>query len=143
MTFSLHQCGVVITSPITHTIVNIHPLAHIPDICALIFNGCAPFQFTQLHHVTPSHPSPGDYPAEHGRAVRKNAGPCKNGRVKLNHLYISSLTLHFILSLAHCRASYTAIHPLQKAIFTPSIQPNRGLPRTRPPLTVHLPLTPF
>ena len=26
----------------THTIINIHPLAHILDICALIFSSCAP-----------------------------------------------------------------------------------------------------
>ena len=29
--------------------------------------------------------SPGDNPPERGRAVRKNAGPSKNDRAKLNH----------------------------------------------------------
>ena len=43
MTFSLHQGGLVISSQITNTIINIHPLAHILDICALIFSSCAFF----------------------------------------------------------------------------------------------------
>ena len=29
----------------THTIINIHPLAHILDICPLVFSSCALFQF--------------------------------------------------------------------------------------------------
>ena len=32
-------------------------------------------------------------PPESGRAVRKNAGPCKNVLVKLNHLYMHQLGL--------------------------------------------------
>ena len=45
MTFSLHQGGVVMSSQITHThtIINIHPLAHILDICASVFSSCAFF----------------------------------------------------------------------------------------------------
>ena len=57
-------------------------------------------------------------------------GP-KNGRVKLNHLHMhqgSPLLPIF-------RAASTVIPLLPKAIFTPSIQPNLGLPRTSPPLT--------
>ena len=38
MNFSLHQGGVVMSSQITYTIINIHPLAHIFDICALILS---------------------------------------------------------------------------------------------------------
>ena len=41
MTISLHQGGVVMLSQITHTIINIHPLVHILDICALIFSSYA------------------------------------------------------------------------------------------------------
>ena len=40
MTFSLHQGGVVMSDN-THTIINIHPLAHILDTCALTFSRCA------------------------------------------------------------------------------------------------------
>ena len=35
----------------------------------------------------------------------------------------------------HCRAASTVIPLLHNAAFTPSIQPNLGLPRSRPPLT--------
>ena len=38
-------------------------------------------------------------------------------------------------SFAHWRAASTVIPLFSKATFTPSIQPNLGLPRTRPPLT--------
>ena len=41
--FSLHKGGVVMPSRITHTIINIHPLAHILDICAMIFSSCSLF----------------------------------------------------------------------------------------------------
>ena len=37
-----------------------------------------------MHHVTASHLSPRDNPSVRGRAVRNNAGPCKNVHVKLN-----------------------------------------------------------
>ena len=43
MTVSLHQGGVVMSSQITHAIINIHPLAHILDTYALIFSSCAIF----------------------------------------------------------------------------------------------------
>ena len=44
ITLSLHQEGVVMSSKITHTqSCNIHPLAHILDTCALIFNSCVIF----------------------------------------------------------------------------------------------------
>ena len=45
MTFSLHQLRMVshVKSDNTNTIINIHPLAHIPDICALIFGSHALF----------------------------------------------------------------------------------------------------
>ena len=41
--FLPHQGGVVMSSQITHTIINIHPLVHILNICALIFSSCALF----------------------------------------------------------------------------------------------------
>ena len=43
MTFSLHQGGIFMSSQITHTIINIHPLAHIFDVCAFVFSSCALF----------------------------------------------------------------------------------------------------
>ena len=49
--------------------------------------------------------------------------------------YICTRTLHFFRSFAHWRAASTVIPLLPKATFTPSIQPNLGLPRTRPSLT--------
>ena len=36
-------CGIVTSSQTTHIIINIHPLAHVLDICALIFSSCAIF----------------------------------------------------------------------------------------------------
>ena len=49
--------------------------------------------------------------------------------------YICTRALHSFRSFAHCRAASTVIPLLPKATFTPSIQPNLGLPRTRPPKT--------
>ena len=60
MTFSLHQGGVVMSDN-TRTIINIHPLAHILDICAFVFSSYAIFySLSQTHHVTASYHSPGD-----------------------------------------------------------------------------------
>ena len=46
--------------------------------------------------------------------------------------YICTRALH---PFAHCRAASTVIPLLPKATFTPTIQLNLGLPRTRPSLT--------
>ena len=80
MTFSFHQKGVVMSSEITHIIINIHSLAQTLDICALICSSCAFF--------SSSHPSPGKN--HQSRAVRKNTGPSKNAQLKLIqlHMYI-------------------------------------------------------
>ena len=45
------------------------------------------------------------------------------------------MCLYSFQSFAHCCAASLVIPLLPKAIFTPSIQPNLGLPHTRPPLT--------
>ena len=45
---------------ITHTSSNIHLFAHIFESCTLIFSICALYSLSQPHHVTASHPSPGD-----------------------------------------------------------------------------------
>ena len=41
MTLSIHQGWIVMSNQITHTIINMHPLAHILDICGLNFSSCA------------------------------------------------------------------------------------------------------
>ena len=49
--------------------------------------------------------------------------------------HICTMDLHSFLCFTHCRAASTVIPLLPKATYTPSIQPNLGLPRTRLPLT--------
>ena len=66
--------------------------------------------------------------------VRKNTGPSKNARVKLIQLHMYQGSPLFPIFRALSRSS-AVIPLLPKAAFTPSIQPNLGLPRTRPPLT--------
>ena len=44
-------------------------------------------------------------------------------------IYIRTSALHSFLSFEKCRAASTVIPLLPKATFTPSIQPNLGLPR--------------
>ena len=78
---------------------------------------------SQAHHVTASHPSPGDKPPERGRAVRKNTGTKQNGRVI------------YICTWAYSQRSLHSHPSAPKATCTPSIQPNLCLPHTRSPLT--------
>ena len=71
---------ITLTQSSTHTLPNPYTRHLLLD-----FQSLRPYySLPQLHHVTATHPSPGDNPQECGRAVRKNAGPIKN--VKLNHL---------------------------------------------------------
>ena len=49
--------------------------------------------------------------------------------------YICTRALHSFRSFTHWHAASTVIPPLPKATFSPSMQPNLGLPRIRPPLT--------
>ena len=68
---------------------NTHPLSPYTRHLSLDFQQLRPFySLPQQHQVTAYHPSPGDNPSQRGRAVQKNAGPCKNGRAKLNHLHM-------------------------------------------------------
>ena len=61
---------------------------------------------------------------------------CQAKMAALNSFsYICTRALQAIQSFAHCRAASTVIPLLPNATFTPSFQPNLGLPRTRPPLT--------
>ena len=134
MTFSLHQLGVVMSSQITHTIINTHPLAHILDICSLIFSSCAIISLSQPHHVTASHPSPGDNQQGTGGRSERTQGPTKMASWN-SFSYICTRALHSFRYLAHWRAASTVIPLLPKETLTPSIQPNLALPLTRPPLT--------
>ena len=121
-----HVCHITYTQP-----SNIHTLAHILGTSALIFTSCSHFSLLQPHHVTAYHPSPGDKPPEHRRAVRKDPGTKRKWQVKLNnlHMHLGSQLLPIFCAVS------TVIPLLPKATFTPSIQPNLGLPRTRPPPT--------
>ena len=98
---------------------NIQPIA--------IYN-CAIFTVypNRIRNGIPVHGIPSSH--QHGRVVRKNTGPRKNGRVKLIQLHMYQgpplIPIFHVLSLS-----------LHRHSFTPSIQPNLGLPRTRPPLT--------
>ena len=122
------------SSQITHTQSSlILPLGNIIDICALIFSCCAIFT-VQPHHVTASHPSPGDnHQSTRGRSERTQAQA--NMAEWDSFSYICPRALHSFRSFMHWRAVYTVILLLPKATFTPSIQPNLGLLCTRPPLT--------
>ena len=115
MTFFLHKGG-VFSCLITHTqLSNMLHLAHMLGTCTLISSSfSSPFHSSsQPHHVPASLPSPGANPPERRRVVRKNTGPSKYGRVKLNHLH-----MHQGSPLLHCRVAFTiiALFPTLKII---------------------------
>ena len=125
-------------SQITHTqSFNIHHLAHILDTYALIFSSCAIFT-VYPNRIMLLHPTPLQV-----ITTRTREGSPKDHRANQNWqretqsvTYVCTRALHSFLSSAHCRAAYTVIPLLPpKATFTPSIQPNLGLPRIRPQLT--------
>ena len=119
-----------------HTFINIHPWAHILDICALIFSCWSIFNsLSQPNRVTASHPplQVNKHKSTGGRSERTQG----QAKIAANNSFscICARTLHSFRSLSHWRAASTVILLLAKATFTPSIQPNLSLPRTRPPLT--------
>ena len=136
MPFSLHQRGVVMSSQITRT--HRHqdtPLSQYTWQLSLDFQYLRPFySLSQSHHVTASLPSPCDnHQRMGGRSERKQGQAKMTAWNSFN--YICTRALHSFRSFAHHRAASTVIPLLPKATFTTSIQPNLGLPRTRPPLT--------
>ena len=134
MTFSLHQGVVVMSSLTTHTVIKIHPLAHILDTWALIFSSYPFHSLSQLHHVMVSLSSPCDNHQRTGGHSERT--PCQAKMATWNSLsYICTRALQSFRSFVHCRAASTVIPLLPKATFTPSIHPNLSLPLTRPPLT--------
>ena len=62
--------------------------------------------------------------------VRKNPGPAKMAS-RNSFSYICTIALHSFRFFAHCLTAFTVIPLLPKATFTPSVQPNLDLPRTR------------
>ena len=83
-------------------------------------------------HLTVSYSSQGDNSPDLERAVQKNAGPRKNGRV--NFINICTKARHSFLVFARCHASSSLIPLLLKPTFTPSIHPTYLDLPTRPPL---------
>ena len=113
--------GSHVKSDYAHTIIKHTPRSPNTTHPPLDFQKFRPiYSVIQPHHVTASHPSPGDNPPERGKEVRKNAWPCKNGRVKLNnlHMYQGSPLVHIFRALSsslHCHPSAQGhlhtIHP--------------------------------
>ena len=125
MTFFLHQGGVVMSSQITHNHQHT-PLSHILDL-RLDFHKFRPFNsLSQPHHVTSSHPSPGDNQQSTGGRSERTLGQSKMADWN-SFSFICTRAHHSCRYFAHWRAISTVIPLLQKAIFTPSIQPNLGL----------------
>ena len=84
------------------------------------------------------HTSPGDNHQNTGGRSERTQARLKGSRETHSVTYVCTRTLHSFQSFqsfVHCRTSSTVIPLLLKATFTPSIQPNLGLPRTRPQLT--------
>ena len=136
MTFSLHQEGVVMSSQVKHTHSQQDtPLSPYTWQLSLDVQKLRPFySLSQPYHVTASLPFPCDNHQIMGGRSERTQRQAK--MAALNSLsYICTRALHAFRSFAHCRAASTVIPLLPNATFTPSIQPNLGLPRTRPPLT--------
>ena len=117
--------GSHVKSDKTHTVIKIHPLAHILDAWALIFSSCAFYSLSQPHHVTASVPSPCDNHQSTGGRSDRTQGQAKMAGWN-SFSYICTRALHSFRSFAHCRAASTAIPLLPKATLTPSILPNLG-----------------
>ena len=72
--------GSHVKSDNTHTIINIHPLAHIFDTCAMIFSSCTLTQFIPIAYITASHPAPGDNHQSTGGRSERTQGQAKMAR---------------------------------------------------------------
>ena len=136
MTFSLHQGGVVMSSQIKHTLSHQDtPLSPYTWQLSLDFQWLPPFySLSQPYHIMASIPSPCDNHQSMGGQSERTQGQAKMA-VWNSFSYICTRALYAFLTVVHCCAASTVIPMLPKATFTPSIQPNLGLPHTRPPLT--------
>ena len=125
--------GSHVKSDNTHTMVMIYHLALIPDTWALIFSSFALFT-VYPNRITQRHPSLLQMTttrAREGGHSAKQIWPRETHSVIYVPWQGSPL---FPIFLALSRSLYRH-SSLSKATFTPSIQPNLGLPSTRPPLT--------
>ena len=135
MTFSLLQGGVVMSIQITRTQSSTYRLYLIYLTSAPWYSVVAPFySLSQAHHVTASHPSTGDNQESMGGQSERTQGQAKMA-VWNSFSYTCTRAHPSFQSFVHWHAASTVIPLLRKATFTPSIQPNIGLPCTRPPLT--------
>ena len=89
----------------THTINNIHSLAQILDIYALIFSSCAIFSLSQPHHVTASHPSPDDNHQSTGGRSERIQGQAKMAAGS-SFSYVCTRALHSFRSFAQPPPSF-------------------------------------
>ena len=119
----------------THTIIQHTPLSlytrHLRHDFQYV---CHFYSLPRPHHLTASHPTPGDNHRSTGRRSERTHGQAKSAAWNL-FSYICTRALHSFLSFLHCRLASTVIPLLPKTTFIPSIQPNHDLPHTRPPLT--------
>ena len=133
MSFSLHQGGVVMSSQVKHT--HSHqdtPLSPYTWQLTLDVQYLRPFySLSQPHHVTAPLPSPCDNHQSMGGRSERTQCPAKMAALN-SFSDICTRALHAVRSFAHCRAASTVIPLLPNATFTPSIQPNLGLPRPVP-----------
>ena len=80
--------GIVMSSQITDTIINIHPFSHMLNTCALISSSCALFT-VYPNSIMWRHPIPLYVITSRAREGRpKNTGPSKYCSVKLNQLHM-------------------------------------------------------
>ena len=123
-----------ITHTHTHTIIKMHPLAHILDTWALIISSSALFT-VYLDRIMQRHPSPLQVITTRARrGGRKNSVKQKWQRETHSVTYLPGLSTLSDLSRIVAQSPPSFLCCL-RATFTPSIQPYLGLPRKRPLLT--------
>ena len=115
-----------------------HPLANILGTCILIFSSCA-FITVYTKRIPPL---PGGKPPESRRAVRKKQrNQAKNGRVKLDHLYICTRAFHFFPAFA--QPPQTSISCPRPTSHHPCKLTSAYRPNPVPAFHLHAPSTPF
>ena len=121
--FPQSRRGNYVKSDFANTII-----ANIQGTCAFIFNSCAIFTVY-----------PNNTTWAGGGRCERTQGHSKMAALN-SIIYMCTRALHSFLTFAHCLAVSTVIPLLPQTTFTPSIQPNLGLPRN---LHLHPPSTLF
>ena len=124
-----------VKSDYSHIIMQDSPLSPFTMHLHIDISSCDNiYSLLQLHDESTSHSSVGNKPS---RATDGGGTEFTNkAKMAASHLIIYMCTRAFhSLSFAHFRAASTVNLLLPKKTFTPSIQPNLCLPRTRPQLT--------